>query len=79
MLEKNTTKGKIKSKADKLTYILGYVYEFQQQQKETTPELLCLHHFETLSVVPCLRHLLSGHSTLGQQCFGSHNKPADMP
>lgn len=36
----------IKSKADKLTYILDYVNEFQQQ-KERTPEQPYLHHSQT--------------------------------
>lgn len=41
------TPGEIKSKADKLTYILYYDFQ-QQQQKETIPEQPYLHHSEAL-------------------------------
>lgn len=39
--------GEIKSKADRLTYILDYVSEFQQQ-KEITPEQPDLYHSEAV-------------------------------
>lgn len=41
------THGEIKTKADKLTYVLDYVNEFQQQ-KEITPEQPDLYHSEAL-------------------------------
>lgn len=41
------TPGEKKSKADKLTYILYYDFQ-KQQQKETIPEQPYLHHSEAL-------------------------------